>query len=124
MRRNFLFTGKCLAFMRRVFFFRVLPYYSFVFRKSFCSWLCPVGTVSEYLWKFGRYTFRRISSCRAGRHRAALAEYVVLSFFAYAVIAFWHAIAEFLNIRMRQCRRAMLNFFPLPRRHDAFVVLG
>ncbi len=27
---------------------------SFLFRKSFCSWLCPVGTVSEYLWKLGR----------------------------------------------------------------------
>lgn len=32
---------------------------SFVFRKSFCSWLCPVGTFSEYLWKLGRETFRR-----------------------------------------------------------------
>ena len=24
---------------------------SFLFRKAFCSWLCPVGTVSEYLGK-------------------------------------------------------------------------
>lgn len=23
-------------------------------RKSFCSWLCPVGTISEGLWKLGR----------------------------------------------------------------------
>src|SRR5208283_3519106 len=23
---------------------------SFLFRKAFCSWLCPVGTFSEYLW--------------------------------------------------------------------------
>jgi polyferredoxin len=22
---------------------------SFVFRKAFCSWLCPIGTISEYL---------------------------------------------------------------------------
>ena len=27
---------------------------AFLFRKAFCSWLCPVGTLSEYLWKFGR----------------------------------------------------------------------
>jgi len=27
---------------------------SWVFRKGFCAWLCPVGTVSEYLWRFGR----------------------------------------------------------------------
>src|SRR5580704_12376167 len=32
---------------------------SFFFRKAFCSWLCPVGTLSEYLWKLGRSTFRR-----------------------------------------------------------------
>ena len=27
---------------------------SVLIKKSFCSWLCPVGTVSEYLWKIGR----------------------------------------------------------------------
>lgn len=32
---------------------------SVLMRKSFCSWLCPVGTLSEWLWKFGRQTFRR-----------------------------------------------------------------
>ena len=32
---------------------------SWLFRKSFCGWLCPVGTISEYLWKLGRQTFGR-----------------------------------------------------------------
>ncbi|MEJ5369286.1 MAG: 4Fe-4S binding protein [Bryobacteraceae bacterium] len=32
---------------------------SLLLRKSFCGWLCPVGTISEYLWKLGRETFRR-----------------------------------------------------------------
>jgi polyferredoxin len=32
---------------------------SFLFRKAFCSWLCPVGTLSEYLWLAGRKIFRR-----------------------------------------------------------------
>src|SRR5262252_1743076 len=32
---------------------------SWIFRKAFCSWLCPVGTVSEYLWRWGRRIFRR-----------------------------------------------------------------
>jgi polyferredoxin len=27
---------------------------SFVMKRAFCSWLCPVGTLSEYLWKLGR----------------------------------------------------------------------
>jgi polyferredoxin len=30
---------------------------SWIFRKSFCGWLCPVGAVSEYLWRLGRQTF-------------------------------------------------------------------
>jgi len=32
---------------------------SWIFRKSFCGWLCPVGTVSEYLWRLGRKLLRR-----------------------------------------------------------------
>src|SRR4051794_14622120 len=32
---------------------------SWIFRKSFCGWLCPVGTLSEYLWRLGRQTFGR-----------------------------------------------------------------
>ena len=32
---------------------------SIVFRKAFCSWLCPIGTISEWLWKGGRELFGR-----------------------------------------------------------------
>jgi polyferredoxin len=32
---------------------------AFLFRKAFCSWLCPVGTLSKYLWKVGRKIFQR-----------------------------------------------------------------
>jgi len=32
---------------------------SLLFHKAFCSWLCPVGTLSEYLWKLGRKIQRR-----------------------------------------------------------------
>ncbi len=32
---------------------------SFLMRKAFCSWLCPVGTISEWLWRIGRRTFRK-----------------------------------------------------------------
>ena len=32
---------------------------SLLVKKSFCSWLCPVGTLSEYLWKLGRKVYKR-----------------------------------------------------------------
>jgi hypothetical protein len=32
---------------------------SVLVKKSFCSWLCPVGTFSEYLWKLGRKVYKR-----------------------------------------------------------------
>lgn len=32
---------------------------SLFLKKPFCSWLCPVGTFSEYLWKLGRRIFGR-----------------------------------------------------------------
>ena len=32
---------------------------AFLFRKAFCSWLCPVGTISEYLWHAGKKIFKR-----------------------------------------------------------------
>jgi polyferredoxin len=28
-------------------------------KKAFCSWLCPVGTLSEFLWLFGQRLFKR-----------------------------------------------------------------
>jgi polyferredoxin len=32
---------------------------SFLFRKAFCGWLCPIGTISEYLWRAGKKIFKR-----------------------------------------------------------------
>jgi polyferredoxin len=32
---------------------------SLLLKKAFCSWLCPVGTFSEYLWRIGRRFFGR-----------------------------------------------------------------
>ncbi len=32
---------------------------SFLLKKAFCSWLCPIGTFSEQLWALGRKFFGR-----------------------------------------------------------------
>lgn len=100
---------------------------SFLLRKSFCSWLCPVGTFSEYLWKLGRFTFRR--NFTLPRWMDVLlrgTKYLLLAFFAYAVVIMpAEAIAGFLSspygfvVDVR-----MLNFFRFLGGTAAFVVLA
>jgi len=42
-----------------MFLFVAFVLMSLLLKKAFCSWLCPVGTLSEALWKVGRKIFRR-----------------------------------------------------------------
>ncbi|MGC2446352.1 MAG: 4Fe-4S binding protein [Candidatus Sulfotelmatobacter sp.] len=42
-----------------LFLFITFVAIAFLLRKAFCSWLCPVGTLSEYLWRAGRQIFGR-----------------------------------------------------------------
>jgi len=59
---------------------------SWLLRKSFCGWLCPVGTLSEYLWRLGRSTFGR--NFRLPRRLdipLRSLKYILLGLFFYAV---------------------------------------
>ncbi len=60
---------------------------SLIFRKAFCSWLCPVGTLSEGLWLLGRRLFRKnIALPRWADIPFRSLKYVLLGLFLYAVI--------------------------------------
>ena len=59
---------------------------SVAFRKAFCSWLCPVGTISEALWRFGRRVFRRnLALPRWTDLPLRSLKYILLGLFLYAV---------------------------------------
>jgi polyferredoxin len=59
---------------------------SWLARKSFCGWLCPVGTVSEYLWRLGRQTFgRNFRLPRKVDLGLRSLKYILLGLFLYAV---------------------------------------
>jgi polyferredoxin len=59
---------------------------SWIFRKSFCSWLCPVGTLSEYLWRLGEKTFgRNFHLPRTLDVALRSLKYVLLGLFMWAV---------------------------------------
>jgi len=59
---------------------------SWLARKAFCSWLCPVGTLSEWLWQGGREIFgRNFSAPRWLDLPLRGLKYLVFGFFAWAV---------------------------------------
>jgi len=69
-----------------MFLFIAFVLMSLLLKKSFCSWLCPVGTLSEVLWKLGRRVFKR--NLRLPRW-ADLAlrglKYLLLAFFVFII---------------------------------------
>ncbi len=59
---------------------------SLLLRKAFCSWLCPVGTVSEILWKLGERTFgRNWSLPRWADIVLRSLKYILLGLFLWAI---------------------------------------
>jgi polyferredoxin len=87
---------------------------SWIFRKGFCGWLCPVGTISESLWRFGRricgHNFRLPRALDIGMRSL---KYILLGLFLYAVGAMpVAAIRAFLEGPYGMVDDVkMLNFF-------------
>ncbi len=58
--KYFLVTGRVPSIHpAAMFLFMAFVLMSLLLKKAFCSWLCPVGTLSEFLWKLGRKLFGR-----------------------------------------------------------------
>ncbi len=99
---------------------------SFLFRRAFCSWLCPVGTLSEYLWQLGRKIFRRNFPLPVWLDLPLRSlKYVLLGFLVWAVSSMAvDELAAFMNSPYGVIADVkMLNFF----RHmgeTGAVVLG
>ncbi|MGE3276523.1 MAG: 4Fe-4S binding protein [Vicinamibacterales bacterium] len=60
---------------------------SLVFRKAFCSWLCPIGTLSEWLWQGGQELFRRNRRLpRWADIPLRSLKYILLGLFAWVIV--------------------------------------
>lgn len=60
---------------------------SLVLRKAFCSWLCPIGTLSESLWMLGKRIFKRnITVPRWLDYPLRSLKYLLLYFFVNAIM--------------------------------------
>jgi polyferredoxin len=98
---------------------------AFLFRKAFCSWLCPVGTLSEYLWRSGRTLFgRNFHVWRWLDIPLRGLKYLLLGFFMWAVSSMSaHSIAAFMRSDYGLIADVkMLNFFRTMGETGAIVV--
>lgn len=68
-------------------------------RKSWCSWVCPVGFLSEALARFGRWSFGRNFRPRHWLDVPLRGlKYLLLAFFLWAILAMTpHALSAFLH---------------------------
>jgi polyferredoxin len=87
---------------------------SLLLKKAFCSWLCPVGTLSEQLWKLGRRIFKR--NLRLPRWidlPLRGLKYLLLGFFVFIIGAMSaEAIQDFMSSPYGLVADVkMLNFF-------------
>ena len=87
---------------------------SFLFRKAFCSWLCPVGTISEYLGLLGKKILgRNFRIWRWIDIPLRGLKYFLLGFFVWAISTMSaNAIASFMHSDYGLVAGVkMLNFF-------------
>lgn len=68
---------------------------SLVLRKSFCGWFCPVGTISEWLWRLGRgKNDRNLLPPKWVDIPLRSLKYILLAFFAWAVLSMDSGLLE------------------------------
>jgi polyferredoxin len=87
---------------------------TFVARKAFCSWLCPVGTISEWLWQGGREVFGRTWAAPRWLDLPLRGlKYLLMGFFVYAVLGMSAGeIRAFIHSPYGQVADVkMMNFF-------------
>jgi len=69
-----------------LFIFLAIVAVSIFLKKAFCSWLCPVGTISESLWKVGEKLFgKNLSVTKWLDYPLRSLKYLLLFFFAYSI---------------------------------------
>jgi polyferredoxin len=81
---------------------------SFIFKKSFCSFICPVGTISEWLWKLGRRLFGKKFIAPYGWRPPKWIDYPLRSL-KYIMLAFF---VDVILIKMNTT--ALKNFIDSP----------
>ena len=113
--KYFLLTGRVPAIHpAAMILFIAFMLMSLLLKKAFCSWLCPVGTLSEHLWKLGRRVFGRNLHPRKWLDIPLRGlKYLLLGFFVFVIGAMSaEAIHDFMSTPYGLVADVkMLNFF-------------
>ncbi len=109
-----------------MFIFMAVVMVSLLFGKAFCSWLCPIGFISEMIGDFGEKIFKRKTVLpRWIDYPLRSLKYILLGFLFYAVFFMMNiaAVKMFLNSPYNQVADLKMYFFFADISAAAFVII-
>ena len=113
--KYFLATGQLPAIHpAAMFLFIAFVLISALLKRSFCSWLCPIGTLSEWLWRAGQGLFGRTFRLPTWLDVPLRGvKYLLLGFFVFAIGTMSaSAIGSFMQTPFAQVADVkLLDFF-------------
>jgi polyferredoxin len=78
-----------------LFIFLAILFVGMLLKKAFCSWLCPIGTISESLWRLGQEFFKKnFAAPKWLDYPLRSLKYVLMAFFVYSI---WQKDADSLK---------------------------
>lgn len=128
----FLFTGEIhSAHPAGLFIFVAIIIVSFVFGKSFCSWICPIGFLSELVGDFGekfiKKLFRRkLILPKFLDYPLRSLKYLLLGFFVYSIFFLMgiSAVKLFLDGSYNKLADVKMYYFFADISRFSLIVIG
>ncbi|MCF7803202.1 MAG: 4Fe-4S binding protein [Candidatus Marinimicrobia bacterium] len=108
-----------------LFIFLGIVLMSLIIGKAFCSWMCPIGFLSEYLGKFGEKMFGKIKLPRWIDYPLRSLKYLLLGFFVYSIFFLMTdaALKAFLDSPYNQVADIKMFYFFADISKTALIVI-
>jgi len=124
----FITTGEIhFAHPAGFFIFLAIILMSLTFGKSFCSWFCPIGFISELVGDFGEKFFkRRLKLPKWLDYPLRSLKYLLLGFLIYSVVFLMTnlALKAFLDSPYNQVSDVKMYYFFAHISQTALIVIG